>query len=253
MRIVSRTLGIGGLMILAWIALDPAGRWVWLWVPFIFHAFVLYPVLAPGCAWIGPSISSFSTRKKEVWITIDDGPNPEETQRILDLLDRYAAKATFFVVGKKLKEHPDICRAIMDRGQGLENHTWSHPRFMFWSFGKRKIEREIRLCSDQIEKISGGRPSYFRPPVGHTPWGLKSILREEKLSLVLWSTRALDGLHYDRTRCLARLMGGLRPGAILLFHDGCGHGPELLEALLRRMDELGYRAVIPQAPTEPIP
>ncbi len=245
MRAVLGIIGLLGTLALVFIVIDPAARWHWLWIPIGLHSVVMYSVLNPGRGWLCPLVSSFSTEAKEVWITIDDGPDREENPAMLDLLDRYDAKATFFVIGKNLTDNPEIGRAIIDRGHGLGNHTWSHPRWVFWSYLKRGIKREITQCSDKIEELTGERPTCFRPPVGHTPWGLKPALEAEKLSFIFWSTRAQDGLHYDHKRCLNQLIQGIRPGAILLLHEGCGHGPELLEALLIELKEMGYRAVLP--------
>lgn len=239
---------IGGLgnAALILIIVNLAERWPYLWIPIGFHSIVMYAVLHPARGWLCPLISTFSTDKNEVWITIDDGPDPKENPAMLDLLDRYDAKATFFVIGDRLAKNPEIGKNIVQRGHGLGNHTWSHPRWVFWSYMNWQIKREIRQCSDQIEEITGTRPLHFRPPVGHTPWGLKPVLAAEKLSYIFWSTRAQDGLHYDHKRCLDQLIKGIKPGAILLLHEGCGHGPELLESLLEELKGRGYQAVLPK-------
>ncbi len=246
MRFFLGITGWLGAFALVFIALDPAARWHWWWIPIGLHSIVMYAVLHPGRGWLCPLKSSFSTDKKEVWITIDDGPGRKETAAMLDLLDLYHARATFFVIGKNLAANPEMGKAIIDRGHSLGNHTWTHPRWMFWSYLNWQIKREIRKCSNEIKKITGHSPQHFRPPVGHTPWGLKKALKDEKLSCLFWSARAQDGLHYDKERCLDRLMQGLQPGSILLLHEGCGHGPELLEALLIELKGKGYRAVLPE-------
>lgn len=245
MRTILGIIGSLGTLVLVWILFSPLERWSFLWVPISLHAVVMFFVLHPGRGWMCSLMTSFPTDQKEVWITIDDGPDSKETPAMLDLLDQYGAKATFFVIGKKLAENPEAGKAIVVRGHSLGNHTWSHPRWMFWSYLSWQIKKEIRQCSEKIEEIAGHRPLSFRPPVGHTPWGLKKVLEDEKLTYVFWSVRAQDGLHYDHERCLELLKKGIQPGAILLLHEGCGHGPELLEALLIELKETGYRAVVP--------
>ena len=90
------------------------GHWfVAIGVLFIAHAFLLIGTLVPNCTWLGPIVTSFPTDKKEVWLTIDDGPDPHDTPMILDLLDEYNAKATFFVIGKKAKTHPELIDEIL--------------------------------------------------------------------------------------------------------------------------------------------
>src|SRR3979409_1991591 len=98
---------------------------------FISHLLLLYATLVPNCQWWGPVIRSFQTTQPEVWITIDDGPSPDHTGKILDLLDRFGARATFFVGGKRAEEYPHLITEILSRGHAIANHTYTHPSGMF--------------------------------------------------------------------------------------------------------------------------
>ena len=88
---------------------------------------MLYPTLVANCQWWGPVITRFQTSAPEVWITIDDGPSPAHTIKLLDILDRFEARATFFVVGANAEKHPHLITEILTRGHALGNHTFMHP------------------------------------------------------------------------------------------------------------------------------
>jgi peptidoglycan/xylan/chitin deacetylase (PgdA/CDA1 family) len=171
-------------------------------------------------------------------ITFDDGPNPRITAKLLDLLDRHQARATFFLIGKFVRECPEIVRETAARGHVLANHTHSHPN-LFW-LSAAKIEDEFRLCSDAISSVTGARPKWFRPPFGfRNPWVVPGA---EQLGLrtVMWTRipgdwqgRPADGLiprmasiaEHAREHATASRTGssGARvTGDILCLHDG-GH------------------------------
>ena len=217
-------------------------HWPWLLIPFFLNTLYIFAILHPRCDWIcSPLKSRFETAKKEVWITIDDGPVAGETPQILDVLEQHNATVTFFVIGKRLAANPELVQEIVDRGHSLGNHTWSHPRSTFWIQTKGQIEREIRLCSEKIEEVIGEKPKHFRAPVGHKPWHLRPTLEKEKLlPLISWSASARDGIRFDKEKSLRLLLNDLQPGAILVLHEGLGHGPELLEALLVELEKRGY-------------
>ena len=95
------------------------------------HALFLYPTLRPNVQWLGPVLTHFSTNENEVWLTIDDGPTSDTTE-VLDLFDRYAVKATFFVKGALAEKYPDFIRDIVQRGNTVANHSYTHPSATFW-------------------------------------------------------------------------------------------------------------------------
>ena len=101
--------------------------WLALGVLFISHLLILYPTLVANCQCWGPVITHFETPRREVWLTIDDGPHPLHTPRVLEILERFGAKATFFVIGKRASEFPDQIEAIRAAGHEIANHTATHP------------------------------------------------------------------------------------------------------------------------------
>lgn len=180
-----------------------------------------------------------------VALTFDDGPDPDITPRVLDLLDDHQARATFFVIGRKAEQHPELAREIQSRGHLVENHTYRHPNgFAF--LGPRGMEREIETAQDAIERATGRRPTLFRAPAGiRNPW-LDRVLARTSLGLVSWTRRGFDTVTRDARRVADRLMRGLRAGDILLLHDGSSARgragrPVVLDALPRVLDALAAR------------
>ncbi len=209
------------------------------------HLWILYATLHPGSQWLGPVVTHFDSQGRQVWLTIDDGPADGETQAVLDLLDRHQAKATFFLIGGKAKTQPDRVRQILERGHHIGNHSMHHPQGRFWCLSRKRIESEIADCAAVIGEITGGSPQYFRAPVGHKPWSLHPVLEQLHLPLVGWTARGFDGVSGDSGRVFDRLKKNLRPGAILLLHEGRGTLPTTLGMLLPELSTQGYRCVLP--------
>jgi peptidoglycan/xylan/chitin deacetylase (PgdA/CDA1 family) len=211
--------------------------------PWVFLQFVL-----PSAQGFGPAATAFATDRREVWLTIDDGPDPGTTPRVLELLRAHGARATFFVVGAQVRRHPELARRIAAEGHSIGNHTESHPAADFWLASPRRIASEIDRCAGAL--LAAGAPfePYFRPPVGVRNPFLSPQLSARGMDLVLWSARGLDGVGRDPHGALRRIARGIRPGAILLSHEG-GATPEhrlrFVELLLERLAREGYSCVLP--------
>src|SRR5215472_4855598 len=127
-----------------------------------------YGAAFPRSQLFGPTISRTNSARK-LAITFDDGPNPAITPKLLDLLDRYQAKATFFVIGRFVRECPDLAKETAARGHAIGNHTESH-RNLTW-LGPSQIVAELRLCHHAIANTLGAPAKWFRPPYGfRNPW-----------------------------------------------------------------------------------
>ena len=219
---------------------------------FVSHMLVLYPTLNPHSQWWGPVLRSFQTQGKEVWLTIDDGPSPEHTQKILDLLDHYGAPATFFVIGMRAKEFPDLIRKIGERGHEIANHTLTHPSRAFWRATKSRIFAEIDGCDEVLAQEAARARLLFRAPAGLKNFLLHGILRRRGMSLVGWSARGFDTTGRQSDEVAGRIIKQARPGAIVLLHEGHQierdplYNPTCIEETLRRLTEDGYRFVIPE-------
>src|SRR5262249_18320441 len=139
-----------------------------------------------NCAWFGPVVTEFATERREVWLTIDDGPDPEDTPRLLDLLDEAGAKATFFLIGDRAQRYRSLVGNIVRRGHGLGNHTQTHPTGSFWAAGPRRAQREIQAAQSSI----GHPTSLFRAPVGMANIFVHRAARENGLTMIGWSIRS---------------------------------------------------------------
>jgi peptidoglycan-N-acetylglucosamine deacetylase len=122
---------------------------------------------------------------RKLAITFDDGPNPAITPKLLDLLDRHRAKATFFLVGRFVREAPDLVREISARGHLLGNHTDSHPNLFFC--GWEETRTELLRCSEAIGQATWAEPRWFRPPFGvRSPW-LGELVQQQRMRTVMWT------------------------------------------------------------------
>jgi peptidoglycan/xylan/chitin deacetylase (PgdA/CDA1 family) len=227
--------------------------WLIALVPlFASHLLLLYPTLVPHSQWWGPVLRSFETSEKEVWLTIDDGPTPEHTERILDLLDRYHARATFFVIGMRAKQYPDLIQKIVERGHRISNHTLTHASHSFWCAPESRIYAEIDGCNDVVGRYQNISRAYFRAPAGLKNFFLHPILQRRNMYLIGWTVRGFDTGKRPPAKVAERILKHAAPGAIVLLHEGHqiakdpAYNPTCIEQTLRGLAELGYSFVIPR-------
>ncbi len=183
----------------------------------IFVLVSLGAPLFPRCSYYLPVISRGKASGGSVALTFDDGPSPEITLPLLDLLDRYSAKATFYVTGVNVERHPEIVRAILSRGHTLGNHSFSHSPFLMLK-GARTLRREIESAQTAFKRFAVV-PVTFRPPVGVTAPHLWRILFDLGMSCVNFSCRVGDMGNRRIDRLAERLLRKVRPGDIVLLHD----------------------------------
>lgn len=199
---------------------------------------------------LGPAVTRFATPRREVWLTIDDGPDPVSTPKILAQLEASGARATFFLIGKKVQRHPELVAEILRHGHTIGNHTQSHPCSWFWIASAKKTAEEIDTCAQTLRAAGAGNTPLFRPPVGLKNHALHQQLAQRGLDLVLWSARGFDAVTHDPAKVLTRITADLQPGAIILIHEKSSvtaDKKELLPALLEHLAHEGYRSVIPPA------
>jgi peptidoglycan-N-acetylglucosamine deacetylase len=228
--------------------------WPWAVVALICNHIVLSAAVCwPRGSLLGPNIVCLpapAVARGQVCLTFDDGPDPVVTPQVLDLMDRYEAKASFFCIGHKAALYPEIVKEIARRGHSVENHSQSHPN-AFAFYGWSRLRREVETAQMVLAGITGSAPRYFRAPMGFRSPLLDPILGRRGLRYVSWTRRGYDAVNRDPVRVTALLAQGLGAGDVLLLHDGAGartHDgrpvvllvlPALLEALAAR----GLRSV----------
>lgn len=205
----------------AWVV-QPAWGQHWLALVLANHALLTVCGLLPRSQWLGPNLTRLpaaAAARGEIALTIDDGPDPQVTPAVLDLLDRFQARATFFCIGKQAQQHPALCREIVRRGHAIENHS-QHHRHSFSLMGPRGLRSELLLAQQTLAAITGQRPRFFRAPAGLRNPLLDPVLPGLGLRLASWTRRGFDTRTADPEVLLRRLANGLRAGDILLLHDG---------------------------------
>ncbi len=211
----------------------------------------LVPTLLRNCGWWGPVMTTFPARQREVWLTIDDGPDPEETPRILDVLREFGARATFFCIGRRVAARPALTRAVIEAGHDVQNHTFSHPAFTFWAALPGHVRAEIRRGSQAIREATGKQPRLFRAPAGLANCFVHAATADAGLRLIGWSTAGRDGVAHDPDRALRRILDRVRPGCIILLHENRlpgmapGQRAQTLHGLLAGLERRRLRTVIP--------
>lgn len=201
-------------------------------------------ILRPASRLLGPMLTRHDG--DGVWLTIDDGPDPQDTPRLLDALDNHGVKAVFFVIGEKAAAHPELVREIVRRGHELGNHTLSHPQATFWCAGPARTRREIEGCQRVLTEITGIKPRWFRAPVGHRNLFTHPIAAELGLEVMAWSCRGYDAVCKDADKAVARILTDVRDGGIVLMHEATPIALRVLDGVLDGLRQRGFK---PSAPT----
>lgn len=211
------------------------------------HATFCATAAVPNHAVTGPLVRRFRPRGRQVWLTLDDGPDPRATPEILDVLARHGARATFFLVGERAARHPRLAREVVAAGNSVGNHSHSHPAASFWTAGPRRVAAEIDRANLAIASATGrDAPAYFRPPVGMANVFVEPALRVRGMRRIGWSARAFDTRRQDPVAMVDRLVAAAAPGAIFLLHErGATAGPAILDRFLTRLAVLGFEAIVP--------
>ena len=221
--------------------------------------------LWPRSALLGPNVTRLpaaAAARQEYALTLDDGPDPDVTPAVLDLLDEHGARATFFVIAQRAAQHPALLREIVRRGHDVQNHSHLH-RHDFSLRGPRALRQEIVAAQERLAALSGQRPHCFRAPAGLRNPLLDPVLHRLGLHLVSWTRRGFDTRDADAARVLRRLVGpegrALAAGDILLLHDGHARRNaqgrpvvlDVLPALLARARASGLRTTTLRAALPP--
>ncbi len=211
----------------------------WQWSALVLSGFILLCFTAPFFPTVGfylPVISHGSAEKKAVALTFDDGPHPDSTPMILDLLSHYETTATFFVTGRRVKKHPQLIRQAVSRGHTIGNHSYSHDNFIMLKSTAR-LKKEIEKTQEALGAL-GVYPLAFRPPVGITNPRLNGVLKKLGLYAVNFNRRAVD-MGNRRVRNLSqKILSRIQPGDIILLHDTLPRNKGQVDHWVRELDRL---------------
>lgn len=184
---------------------------------------------------IGPTVAG------KVALTFDDGPHPTETRRVLDLLESRGHRGTFFVIGRRAELEPALVAELCRRGHGLGNHSFEHAHASpFWSVPR--LVADLRRAATVLATAAGRAPRWYRAPIGIVSPPVARAALETELTLVGWTATARDGVGTSVATAHRRLRRALRPGAILVLHDGATT-PIAAEVLARLLDDLDARGL----------
>jgi peptidoglycan/xylan/chitin deacetylase (PgdA/CDA1 family) len=227
--------------------------WPWVLMAVVLdHLLLTLLGLYPQSQGLGANCTRIDERDPaHIYLTFDDGPDPEITPKVLDLLDQWECKATFFLIGERVRTSPDLARQIRLRGHGIGNHSDRHP-IGFALKGIRGFEQDLRAAQDAIRSATGVQPLWFRAPFGFRSPLLEPALCRLGLTLVSWTHRGYDTRERSPQRVERRLLTDLAAGDILLLHDtrdgrtleGTSMTLEVLPRVLETLQQQGFRSAV---------
>ncbi|MBO4406812.1 MAG: polysaccharide deacetylase family protein [Clostridia bacterium] len=179
--------------------------------------------------------------EKKVALTFDAAWGNEDTGELIDILDRYGVKATFFVIGQWADKYPDSVRDLADAGHDVMNHSWDHPHFTKLS-GPEMVKNADR-ASDRIFELTGVRPTLFRAPYGDYDAEVIRTMRAAGYVTIQWDVDSLDWKDLSAKEITDRVLSRVKSGSIVLFHNAAKHTPEALPGIIEALKSEGYEIV----------
>lgn len=183
-------------------------------MPIILKKLYIYKLVRPLLQQSFGSITHFLTQEPVVALTFDDGPHPKYTLDLLDILEKYGACGTFFMLGKSAQRYPFIVKTIAERGHAIGNHSWDHPSFPL--LRRSNCRKQIRLCQ---EAISPYGCYLFRPPFGHQDWKTMLSVKRMGYKTIMWNVHGMDWLGHNSLWIADFMEPKISPGCIILLHD----------------------------------
>jgi peptidoglycan/xylan/chitin deacetylase (PgdA/CDA1 family) len=179
-----------------------------------------YQSMAPAGQWFGRTFTGLAGGSRQIALTYDDGPNDPNTLRLLEVLTKHNVHATFFLIGRYVRQRPEIVREIARAGYAVGNHTFTHPLLIFKS--EAEIRKEIIQCRDALQDAVGEHSNLFRPPFGGRRPAVLRIARELGLEPVMWNITGYDWNAPPAAVIERKVANHVRGGDVILLHDG-GH------------------------------
>jgi peptidoglycan/xylan/chitin deacetylase (PgdA/CDA1 family) len=213
------------------------------WLVMLLIALIYFTILAYGSFKIQANYYLTSINKgkrKSVALTFDDGPDEDNTPKILQILREKDVKATFFVIGKKAEKYPDIIRQINEEGHTLANHSYSHS-YLIAFFSTKRLKADLLRCNEVITGIIEKSPLFFRPPFGVTNPRYATVIKELQLNSIGWSLRSLDTRAKNKYQLISRILAVLQKRDIILLHDNLPVTADALEDIIEHCVQKGIK------------
>lgn len=213
---------------------------IFILIVVVLASFAVYAsVSIQSCVYLKAFCRS-KTDKKSIALTFDDGPHPINTPKVLEILKQYNVKATFFCIGSRAAENPDILKQIIADGHLVGNHTYDHSS-SFPLLCKVEMEQELVKTERILNRIAGLKTLLFRPPFGVTNPNVATVVKKLGYKTIGWSIRSFDTVSkLSREQVLARIEGRLHGGGVILMHDDREKCDWLTEAVILKIREKGY-------------
>ena len=180
--------------------------------------------------------------KKGIALTFDDGPDPVTTPQILDILNDKGVKGTFFVIGKKAEQYPELLRRIDQEGHTIGNHSFSHHK-MIGFFSGTRLKADLVHCNEAVEAAIGKVPQFFRPPFGVTNPRYADVLKELQWHTIGWSLRSLDTRASNKYQIINKIIANLKSRDIILLHDNLAVTADSLSDIIEHCVQQGHQIV----------
>lgn len=218
-------------------------HWYWFLISIIaFFSIEFYGAYFVHSGFHIKAICRIKTVEKIVALTFDDGPMPQQTEKVLTILNKYDAKATFFCIGNRIKGNEALIKEIHKEGHLIGNHSYSHSN-LFDLMNTRQMVNELQSGNNEIKKVIGKDPLFFRPPFGVTTPYLAKACRILNFDVIGWNVRSLDTTIKDKQKLVERIIKRIQPGSILLFHDTVEGIELVLEEILNYLKQNNYKVV----------
>lgn len=179
--------------------------------------------------------------EKVVAMSFDAAWGNEDTGQLIDIMNKYNVKTTFFVVGGWVDKFPESVKQLSDAGHEIMNHSDTHPHMTQLSADKMK--EEVQNCDEKIEKITGAKPTLFRAPYGDYNNAVVGAMRDTGHFTIQWDVDSLDWKDLSAAEITDRVLKKVKPGSIILFHNAAKHTPEALPAIIESLQKDGYKIV----------
>lgn len=228
------------IIILGWF-LDYGSLYLLIPVMVVYSAILIVAASNIGLNYFIKSFCSGTTDKKEIAISFDDGPHPENTNKLLEIFKEYKIPATFFVVGENVAKYPSLINQIFEEGHIIGNHTYYHSKF-FDLFSSYRMINEIKCTNNDIYKTTGKKPLLFRPPYGVTNPLLLKALNRTKMQSIGWSLRSFDTVKKEED-VIKKLISNTKAGDIVLFHDTVPDIVSIISSYIDWLNKNGYKVV----------